>query len=61
MAERRVYIKVKVDVNNDNVDNITQEMLVDILDCMNGSFNVGDFEVETEMEYQDFDEDDEDD
>lgn len=51
MAEKVINVKVKVTINNDNVDEITDEMLDDIV-CDLGlynNFNVGDFEIETEL------------
>ena len=47
MAEKVINVKVKVTINNDNVDEITDEMIDDIV-CDLGlynNFNVGDFEI----------------
>ena len=49
MASREVYIKIKVDIDNENVKKITNEMIEEIFIDMNGRFNVGDFEVETDF------------
>lgn len=51
MVEKVIYVGVKVTINNDNVDEITDVMLDDIV-CDLGlynNFNVGDFEIETEL------------
>lgn len=49
MASREVYIKIKVDIENENVKKITNEMIEEIFIDMDGRFNVGDFEVETDF------------
>ena len=49
MANREVSIKIKVDIDNENVKKITNEMIEEIFIDMNGRFNVGDFEVETDF------------
>ncbi len=49
MASREVYIKIKVDIDNENVKKITNEMIEEIFIDMDGRFNVGDFEVETDF------------
>lgn len=48
MASREVYIKIKVNIENENVKKITNEMIEEIFIDMNGIFHVGDFEVETD-------------
>lgn len=51
MAEKVIYVEVRVTINNDNVDEITDVMIDDIV-CdlgLDNTFNVGDFEIETEL------------
>lgn len=48
MANRQVYIKIEVNIDNENVKRITNQMIEEIFRDMDRSFNVGDFEVETE-------------
>lgn len=50
MAQRLVYVQVKVEITNDKVDEITDEMIDDIVCNVDYQFNnVGDFELETEI------------
>jgi hypothetical protein len=50
MANRVVYISVRLDITNDNVNEITDEMVEDIITETDYHFgNVGDCELETEI------------
>lgn len=50
MAQRLFYVQVKVEITNDKVDEITDEMIDDIVCNVDYQFNnVGDFELETEI------------
>ena len=51
MAEKVIYVEVRVTINNDNVDEITDAIIDDIV-CdlgLDNNFNVGDYEIETEL------------
>ncbi len=48
MASRTINIDIRVTIDNDNVNEITDEMVDEIFIDMNGTFNVGEFEVETD-------------
>ncbi|MDR1119423.1 MAG: hypothetical protein LBM08_00720 [Dysgonamonadaceae bacterium] len=50
MAKRAVIIKVRVDIENPNVNEITNEDVANIIDEMDYNFEpVGDFQLETEI------------
>lgn len=49
MAERVIFVEVKMTINNDEVDEITDEMIDDIICDVDYNFNVNDFQVETEI------------
>lgn len=50
MANRTVYITVRLDIINDKVETITDEEVEDIINETDYTFgNVGDFELETEI------------
>ena len=50
MATRVVFLEVKVTISNDNVDEITDEMIDDIVCNVDYQFNnVDDFELDTEI------------
>lgn len=50
MAKRVCYVNVKVEITNDKVEEITDEMIDDIICNVDYQFNnVGDFELETEI------------
>lgn len=48
MASRTINIDIRVTIDNDNVNEITDEMVDEIFIDMNRTFNVGEFEVETD-------------
>lgn len=48
MASRTVSIEIRVSIDNDNINEITDEMIDEIFIDMNKTFNVGEFEVETD-------------
>ena len=48
MASRTVNVNIKVIIDNDNINEITDEMVDDIFRDMDRTFNVGEFEVETD-------------
>jgi hypothetical protein len=47
MASRTINIDIRVTIDNDNVNEITDEMVDDIFRDMDRTFHVGEFEVET--------------
>lgn len=49
MASKRIYVTLMLDINNDNVDEITENMVDDILASYDDTFDVEDCEVESEM------------
>ena len=51
MATKKIYLKVAVEITNDNVNEITDEMIDDIVCNVDYQFNnVGDFNIETQIE-----------
>lgn len=48
MASRTININIQVTIDNDNINEITDEMVDEIFRDMDGIFNVGEFEVETD-------------
>lgn len=50
MANRTIYITVRLDITNDKVETITDEDVQEVINEIDYSFsNVGDFEIETEI------------
>lgn len=50
MAKKKFYVLVGIEVTNDNVSEITDEMIDDIVCETDYQFNnVGDFKIETEI------------
>ncbi len=50
MAEKTVYIIVRLDLSNPKIDEITDEDVQDVIGETDYNFgNVGDFEIETEI------------
>lgn len=50
MANRTVYITVRLDITNDKVETITDEDVQEVINETDYTFgNVGDFEIETEI------------
>lgn len=50
MAQRVIFVEVKMTINNDEVDDITDEMIDDIICNVDYNFNnVENFQLETEI------------
>jgi len=50
MANRTVYITVRLDITNDKVETITDEDVQEVINETDYTFgNAGDFEIETEI------------
>ena len=49
MAYKRVYVTLMVDINNDNVDEISDDMVADIVAEYTNSYTCEGCEVEAEL------------